>query len=264
MCTVVILRRPDHAWPVILGANRDEMNDRPWKAPDRHWPDRPEVVAGIDLEAGGSWLGVNDAGVVAAILNRPHSLGPAPDKRSRGELVLDALDSGDAADVIDRFADLDGSAWRPFNMVIADNTNAYWLRNRGGEADWRIESFPIPDGLSMLTARELNDTASSRIARYRDRFEAAPAPDPDMNDWSAWHALLADRERQADGAPDSSMAISTEFGFATTSSSMIALPSADRHTVDPVWRFAAGRPDLHAHEPVAALADRPAPLRAVG
>ena len=84
MCTLVILRRPEHRWPVLIGANRDEMIDRPWDPPGRHWPDRPEVVAGLDRLAGGSWLGVNDWGVAAAILNRHGSLGPAPGQRSRG------------------------------------------------------------------------------------------------------------------------------------------------------------------------------------
>jgi len=97
MCTLVILRRPDHRWPVLIGANRDEMIDRPWDPPGRHWPDRPEVVAGLDKLAGGSWLGINDWGVAAAVLNRHGSLGPAPGIRSRGELVLEALDHADAA-----------------------------------------------------------------------------------------------------------------------------------------------------------------------
>ena len=70
MCTLVILRRPEHLWPVVIGANRDEMIGRPALPPARHWPDRPEVVAGRDLLAGGSWLGVNDWGVAAAILDR--------------------------------------------------------------------------------------------------------------------------------------------------------------------------------------------------
>ena len=46
MCSVVIDYRPDAAWPVILAANRDEMLARPWDPPGRHWPDRPNVVAG--------------------------------------------------------------------------------------------------------------------------------------------------------------------------------------------------------------------------
>ena len=70
MCSIVILFRPGHDWPVLIGANRDEMQDRPWRAPGRHWADRPEAVAGIDLLAGGSWLGINAQGVVAAVSNR--------------------------------------------------------------------------------------------------------------------------------------------------------------------------------------------------
>ena len=68
MCTLVLLRRPGHDWPLVLAANRDEMIDRPARPPARHWPDRPEVVAGLDELAGGSWLGLNDHGVVAGIL----------------------------------------------------------------------------------------------------------------------------------------------------------------------------------------------------
>src|SRR2546430_17342211 len=84
MCTLVILRRPEHRWPVIIGANRDEMIDRPAKPPGRHWADRVEVVAGLDLLAGGSWLGLNDWGVAAAILHRHGSPRPAGGLRSPG------------------------------------------------------------------------------------------------------------------------------------------------------------------------------------
>ena len=70
MCTFVILRRPGSDWPVIIGANRDEMKDRPWQPPDRHWQDREDVLAGKDDLAGGTWLGINDSGLVAGVLNR--------------------------------------------------------------------------------------------------------------------------------------------------------------------------------------------------
>ena len=98
MCTFIINWQPGEKWPLLLAANRDELISRAWKKPDRHWPDRPEVIAGHDDEAGGSWLGVNDHGVIAGILNRKNSLGPMPGKRSRGELVLEALDHADAVE----------------------------------------------------------------------------------------------------------------------------------------------------------------------
>jgi len=83
MCTLALAYRPDADWPILLGVNRDERIARPSLAPGRHWPDRPHVRAGKDLEAGGTWLGLSDRGMVAGILNRPESLGPAPHKRVR-------------------------------------------------------------------------------------------------------------------------------------------------------------------------------------
>ena len=187
MCSVVILRRPGHDWPVLLGANRDEMSQRPWLPPGRHWPDRPWVVAGLDQQAGGSWLGLNDHGLVAGIMNRPQSLGPAAGKRSRGELVLDALDHADAREAAAALAELDPEAYRPFNLILADNTEAFWVRHAGA----RIDAAAIPPGLSMLTAHDLNDAAGSRrIAHFLPLFRAAPAPDPAAGDWRAWQALL--------------------------------------------------------------------------
>ena len=78
MCTLVLLRRPDHDWPIVVGANRDEMIDRPWLPPDRHWPDRGDIVAGQDLEAGGTWLGLNDYGVLVEAVNCQASMKGRP------------------------------------------------------------------------------------------------------------------------------------------------------------------------------------------
>jgi hypothetical protein len=248
MCTLVILRRPGHDWPLLLAANRDEMRDRPWRAPARHWPDRPEVVAGIDELAGGTWLGLNDHGVVASILNRRGTLGPAAGKRSRGELVLDALDHADAADAARALAALEPTAYRPFNMVLADDRDAFWLKSLG---EGRIRIAPLPTGLSMLTAYDLNDPASPRIAFNLPRFEAAAVPDPDGGDWRAWEALLASREAPPGGAEEGMMNIALPSGFGTSSSSLLALPDRGReHDRRPVWRFAAGPPDSHPFEAV--------------
>jgi hypothetical protein len=253
MCTLVILRRPDHAWPVILAANRDEMIGRPWAAPGRHWADRPEVVAGLDRSAGGSWLGLNDHGVVAAVLNRRGTLGPAAGKRSRGELVLEALDHADALAAAEALAELNPGAYRSFNMVVADNRDAYWLRNRGTPEARVIEVTPVPDGLSMLTAYDLNDPASPRGARHRADFEAAAPPDPWAGDWAAWQAILARSE------PGSEAAMTVERGgFQTVSSSLLALPAPGLAGPAgapwrPVWLFAPGRPDRHPSAPVQAL-----------
>ena len=111
MYTLVVLWRPNHTWPLLLAANRDEMRDRPWLPPARHWDDRPEVIAGLDKLKGGSWLGINDYGVAAVAMNREGTLGPAADKRTRGELVLEALDHAEAREATQAMADLDPAAY---------------------------------------------------------------------------------------------------------------------------------------------------------
>ncbi len=188
MCTVIILRRPGHEWPLILAANRDEMADRPWSPPGRHWPDRLDVVAGRDTVGGGSWLGMNDYAVVAAVMNRTGSLGPDPDKRSRGELVLEALDHADASAAAEALCQVNARAYRPFNLVVADNRSAHWLKSTGTGP---VAAWPIPAGINMLTAHDLNDTESPRVAAYLPRFRAAPAPDPGSDRWDVWEMLLA-------------------------------------------------------------------------
>lgn len=238
MCTLVLLRRPGHQWPLILGANRDEMVDRPWKPPGRHWEDRPNVVAGLDELAGGSWLGVNDEGVVAAVLNRVGTLGPADGKRSRGELVLDALDHADAVAAAAALVDIEPGAYRPFNLVIADNRDAFWLTHRGTGP---VTMQRIPEGLHMITARELNDPSSPRIRRYRQRFIDAVPPDPAADDWQAWQTLLHDPVPGDGEPPESAMRFARPDGFATVSSALIALPELGKK-IEPVGRFASLAP----------------------
>ena len=253
MCTVVILRRPDDAWPVLLGANRDEMLARPWEPPGRHWPDRPDVIAGLDSLAGGTWLARNDDGVVAAVMNREHSLGPVADKRSRGELPLEALDHADVFAAAESLAALDPRAYRPFNMLIADNRDAYWLCNSDGAE--RIELAPLPSGWSMLTSHQLNDPDCPRTAEFLPRFARAPLPDPGSGAWSSWKMLLGSRTDDAT-KPGAAMCIVTDSGFGTVCSSLIALPSPEAATriSDPrgTFLFAAGQPDETQFEPVLA------------
>lgn len=240
MCTLVVLRRPGHAWPLILGANRDEMMTRPWSAPARHWPDRPEVLAGRDDLAGGSWMGINHHGVVAGILNRQGTLGPADGKRSRGELVLLALDHADAAAAALVMSALRPDSYRPFNMVVADNVHAFYVAHRGDGLPVQIQS--LKEGLTMLTSREPDDESSPRIAFHRPRFATAPAPDPDRGEWADWERLMASAERAADTGPEGAMNFVLASGFGTVSSTLAALPAIGRNGVEPAFRFAAGRP----------------------
>lgn len=237
MCTVVLLIRPGNSLPLLLAANRDEMLDRPWDPPAAYWPERADIIAGRDRSAGGTWMGVNRSGIVAAVLNRPGSLGPAAGKRSRGELPLLALDHASAQGAAEAIAAVDASGWRSFNLVIADRAGAFFVRGLG---HGHPEAQRLEPGLHMVTAHDPDDIDSPRVARHLPRFQAAKAPEP--GDWAAWQAILAD----SSGSAGEQLNVLPRGGFGTVCSSLLALPAAG----PPIWLFAAGPPDRTDFLPV--------------
>ncbi len=240
MCTVILLRRPGHRWPLLIGANRDEMVARASLPPARHWPDRPGTIAGRDMLAGGTWLGINATGVVAAVMNRVGSLGPAPGARSRGELPLIALDHATARDGAAAIQRLDGAAYRPFNLLLADARDAIWLARRAEATT--IACHDLEPGFTMLTAREANDLASPRIRHHLPKLVAAPVPDPDRADWVGWRNVLGSRAH----GPLDAMTIPETNGFATVSCSLLACSHACSH-----WLYAPGPPNVAPFQAVA-------------
>jgi len=238
VCTVIVLLRPGHAWPVLIAANRDERLDRPWDAPGEYWPEQPGVVAGRDRLGGGTWMAMR-GGLIAAVLNRPGSLGPAPGKLSRGGLPLMAVEHGSAAAAASALLALDGTAYRSFNMVVADRYSTCFIRGLGYG---RPEGWKLPPGLHVVTAHDPNDPDSPRARAQLPRFTAAATPDPARGDWTAWQALLADRS----GVPEAALNVLPRDGFGTVCSSLVGLPAGGA----PVWLFAAGPPDQAAFMPV--------------
>jgi len=177
--------------------------------------------------------------LVAAVLNRPGSLGPAPGKRSRGELPLVAAEAESAAAAVAGVATLDAGQWRSFNLVLADRDGAWFVRGRGSE---RPEAMALAPGtVHMITAHDPDDATSPRVARHLPRFRAAPAPEPP--DWNAWTALLTDRA----GPPGVAINVPPVGGFGTVCSSLLGIPAEGA----PAWLFAAGPPDRAAFEAVA-------------
>ena len=223
MCTVVVLWRPGNAWPLLLAANRDERVDRAWDPPAAWWPERPDLVGGLDRLGGGTWLAM-EHGRLACVLNRPGSLGPALGKRSRGELPMLAL-----ADVT-----IDPGAYRPFNLVLAGRDGAEFVRGDGVA----LMRWALPPGLSMITAHDPDDPASARVVAHRADFDLAPKPP----DWGAWMAALRDDRGPAP------VFVPVQEGFGTVCSSLVGWPVQGRAE----WLFADARdhgwsrPDLLA------------------
>ncbi len=172
--------------------------------------------------------------LVAAVLNRPGSLGPVPGKRSRGALPLMAAAAESAAGAAAALAALDAGAWRPFNLVVADEADAFFLRGLG---TGHPEAVPLPAGISMVTAHDPNDPDSPRIRRHLPRFRIAPPPDPGAGAWEAWERLLADRRFGAAGIGEA-LNVPPVEGFGTVCASLAALGAGGQR----LWRFCAGPP----------------------
>lgn len=123
MCVLAFAWHAHPRWPLILAGNRDELHARP-AAPLARW--KPEdLIAGRDLQSGGTWLGVAEAGRFAVVTNL-HGFGPpAPGRASRGALVTGML-AGATADPPPAAPD----AYNPFNLIAAGPREAWFLTNR--------------------------------------------------------------------------------------------------------------------------------------
>ena len=212
MCTAILGLEPDGT--VLLAGVREEFTSRAWQPPARHWPDRPGLIGGRDLQAGGTWLAVApDARRVACVLNGRGRMAPAPTRRTRGELPLSAAAAGKLAPT--DLADLD-----PFRLLVAEPGRALLSSWNGGQlaeqdlgpglhmvVNSGLASDPAGDLLSAgadapdaasadsgpggLTAGQAADTRAHELARigyFLPRLRAArrPHPEPGVPVATAW------------------------------------------------------------------------------
>ncbi|HUD90902.1 NRDE family protein [Sphingobium sp.] len=145
MCIMAMAWDAHPRWHLVLVGNRDEYHARP-AAPLGRWTDRPGLIAGRDLQSGGTWLGVAEAGRAAIVTNLRGYGGPQADRASRGALVTDLL-AGDGP-----YADIGQAAlddFNPFNLILVERSRAYFLTNR--PAPLRTALTPGLYGLSNGT-----------------------------------------------------------------------------------------------------------------
>jgi len=143
--------------PVIVGANREEFYARGGEPP-RILDGRVRALAGVDPVAGGTWLGVNAHGLLAAVTNRPKSAVPAPPP-SRGLLVRELLGCPDARSAVALATrELGTDRYAGCNLLLADPGNAVVIH----AGDW-LRVRPLPPGLHVLTAHDVNDASDRRL-----------------------------------------------------------------------------------------------------
>lgn len=152
MCTLALAWRVDRRWPVLVAANRDERLGRPsegWAL--REGRDGARIAAPRDVLAGGTWIGVSARGLFAGLTNyhAPLPWYPDPARRSRGEIVGDALAAPSAAAARDACRAADATRFNPFHLAVADGADAFlWWYD--GERSALVELTP---GLHVVTER---------------------------------------------------------------------------------------------------------------
>jgi uncharacterized protein with NRDE domain len=184
MCVILIAHRAHSRWNLILAANRDEFHARP-TAPVAPWPEHPGLLAGRDLEAGGTWLGVNAAGRVCAVTNL-RGAGPAPGPHSRGHLVRDFL-APQAPTLSDYVAALEPRTgdYAGCNLLMADSTTLHWWSPRG--------QLRLAPGVFGISNAGMDEPAWTKVERLRVAYASLESLDHQPLE-DALLSLLSDAE----------------------------------------------------------------------
>lgn len=149
MCLIVLAWRVHPSAPLIVAANRDEFHARP-AAAARFWSDQPAILAGRDLEAMGTWMGVSRGGKFAAVTNTRGGRDSRA-AESRGALVRQFLANG--APPAEYVAHLSPEEYSGFNLFVCDDEELWWTSNRGG-APRRLEPGIYGLGNDLLDTPE--------------------------------------------------------------------------------------------------------------
>ena len=241
MCLIVFAWHVVPGVPVIAAANRDEFYDRP-AAPAGPWPGQPNVIAGRDLQGGGSWMGVTLDGAngprFAALTNIRSPDERRADAPSRGALVADFL-RGE----MDAAAYLAALAARPdlyngYNLVLGDGDALYWYSNRG-QHDPR-NGQPLERGRIYGMSNGLLDTPWHKVLRTKAQFASLlcqGAPE------DAYFEMLADTTRAPDvRLPETGMPIEVERMLSPV---CIESPGYGTRTSTVVKLYRDAAPELH-------------------
>lgn len=167
MCTILFAIDSHPEYRLILLANRDEFYDRPTRALAR-WNDHPDVRAGRDLVAGGTWLGVTDSGRFAGVTNYRDPSAPRG-SRSRGTLTSAFLTGKSSASEYLEEVKAVATEFSGFNLLVGEvsgsKADVFYYSNRGGDP------VDLSSGIYGLS-NALLDSAWPKVARGKERFSA--------------------------------------------------------------------------------------------
>lgn len=242
MCLLILIRRPDAEYPLVVASNRDEARDRKASPPGLYVGERKRMLAPRDRVGGGTWMAVNEEGMFAGLTNFAGL--PQRDLPStRGDLphvVLDHddVDAGIAA-VLSRCA---AEPFNPFQLLVANARRAVVVLHHGeGEPD-----VVEPDDPVLVLTNE-------------HRLGELELPIPDLAPDAPIDVFLGSlKPMLLDAGGVSGHRIMKKGGeYGTVSSSLVAIPAADTLKLLKLrWLYAAGEPDVVQYRDYGNLAKR--------
>ena len=204
MCLIAFAWKVLPDYPLIVAANRDEWQDRP-AAPAAWWSDHPNVLAGRDLKAGGTWLGITRNGRFAALTNFRDPSDRKTDAPSRGQLVSDFLiGTMSARDYLLALRERAGK-FQGFNLLAGDRNSLHYFSSRIGEI------IKVPPGIHAFSNHTLNEPWP-KVEKAKSALGAALQGEmPWKARQMAIYALLSDTTRAPDDAlPDTGVGLEWE------------------------------------------------------
>lgn len=201
MCLIFLSLHDHPNYKLIIAANRDEFYQRKTAAAD-FWTDHPTIVGGRDLEASGTWMGMNKNGRISMVTNYRDMKNLKQQAPSRGALVSDYLIGNEAPESYLKAIEPSASAYNGFNLLVGNSDALYYLSN------YKDGIQRVPYGIHGLSNALLN-TPWPKVERGKRNFERLiqdQTIEPD-----ALFELLRDEERASDAAlPDTGVGLERE------------------------------------------------------
>jgi uncharacterized protein with NRDE domain len=254
MCSLAVILRASPRYPFIAAANRDESRLRASRVPflweTSHADTRgsaPRILAGRDETRGGTWMGVNELGLFAAVTNLWGQGAPDSRRASRGQLVLRVLSTRGVDGAAAALAREDPAATNPFLIVCADRGGAgFWTSSvhafRPGELAPGMHAFG-----NLLPGDPAHMKAAGALRRIGEGWEARAGDEPE----AVVAALAAPLAEHVDGGdPKASVCVHTDGEYGTVSSSIL-LAGTDARSCR--FLHAAGPPCVTPYEDLTSL-----------
>jgi uncharacterized protein with NRDE domain len=234
MCLLAIQYQLVPEAPILVAANREERYDRPSQPPSIQ-SGKPRALCGLDQQAGGTWLGVNQHGMFVAACNRRKWHVPEQ-PLSRGVLCRELLRANSARQAVDTaLEELSSGNYNGVNYVVADSESG-WVVHGGDQTD----VVELAEGLSIIANRDVNDPLDERVALAR-RLLTLQTLDSPVKFLAVASKVFA-RPPSPEGRPT---IIVRGADAGTVSSTLFSLGKKPR---DAIYQFAPAAPDRAKYE----------------